>query len=266
MLLDAIFAFSARDLSRRNETSLSYPHDWAEVADEYHSSCVHRLIPALEEPSLTTESALTLSTVILRMHEMLGSHVNDAQSHLRGCVLLFQHNRNSFRRGSMQHAAFWTYIRQEILTALANGNGCPTNVDTSDQTYRVVFSGETDDEWTDNITWLTASVINYCFAGRHELDSVLGLERWKALRRDIDNWRECLPDTFRPISVLADEQPFPIITYLGTWHSKKQFILQNPWKDPLKFADNNVVSDRHAILPSLQSSTSTPLSNARNRH
>ena len=211
MLLDAIFAFSARDLSLRLGGLYS-----ADMADEYHDSCVHRLIPALEDLSMATESALPVSTVILRMHEMLSNEI-DFQRHLRGCISLFRYNRNKFRPGSLQHTAFWTYVRQEILTALANSSA--TNVDTSDCTYKVVFSGETDDDWTNNITWLTAQVINYCF----DPQVLSSAERWEQLHLAVESWRERLPDTFRPLSVVADDESFPIITHLCTWHGRPQY-------------------------------------------
>lgn len=207
MLLDAIFAFSARDLSRV-DTSFS-----PLIAEEYHDSCVHRLIPALQDLSLATESALPLSTVILRMHEMLGNET-DFQRHLRGCISLFRYNRNKFRPGSLQHAAFWTYVRQEILTALPNSS--PTNIDTSDRTYHVVFHGETDHDWTNNITWLAARVVDHCFGPQHASTH----KQWEELRCEVDSWRERLPDTFRPLSVVADDRPFPTTTYLCTWHGQ----------------------------------------------
>lgn len=125
MLLDAIFAFSARYLSR------SDPNFNPLLADEYHYSCVHRLIAALKDIACASESALALSTVILRMHEMLSDHnaEGDLQRHLRGSLSLFNHNANKFGPGSLKHTAFWTYVRQEILTALRGC--CPTNIDTS---------------------------------------------------------------------------------------------------------------------------------------
>jgi hypothetical protein len=210
MLLDAILAFSARHLSRVNSSYDSL------LADEYHDSCVHRLIPALQDLSLATESALPLSTVILRMHEMLGCEA-DFQRHLRGCISLFRYNRNKFRPGSLQHTAFWTYVRQEILTALPNGS--PTNIDTTDRTYYVVFVENTDEDWTNHITWIAAKVINHCFGPQLGVGEGAA-ERWEALQRDVDAWRERAPDTFRALSVVRDDRPFPVTTYLCTWHGE----------------------------------------------
>ncbi|UKZ54831.1 hypothetical protein TrVGV298_008645 [Trichoderma virens] len=192
MLLDAIFAFSARYLSRSDQ-DFSPPH----------IACA-------------SESALALSTVILRMHEMLSdrSAEVDLQRHLRGSLSLFSHNANKFGPGSLKHTAFWTYVRQEILTAL---RGCsPTNIDTSDRTYYVVFDGDTDDDWANNIIWVTARVINHYFDSRV---STVASAHQEMLVTLVNSWQQRLPDTFNPLSVVIDNHPFPAITYTCIWHN-----------------------------------------------
>ncbi|KAK4070175.1 transcriptional regulator family: Fungal Specific TF [Trichoderma aggressivum f. europaeum] len=210
MLLDAIFAFSARYLSRSDQNISAL------MADEYHYSCVCRLIAALKDIACASESALALSTVILRMHEMLSDRNAevDLQRHLRGSLSLFSHNANKFGPGSLKHTAFWTYVRQEILTAL---RGCsPTNIDTSDKTYYVVFDGDTDDDWTNNIIWLTARVINHYFDSSVSTTASVHQEMLVTL---VNNWQERLPDTFNPLSAVIDDHPFPAITYTCIWHN-----------------------------------------------
>lgn len=210
ILLNSILALSASHLSRVD------PSFDPTIALEYHGSCVRHLIPALQDSSLATEAALPLSTVILRMQEMLGSNETDFQWHLRGCVSLFRFNRNNFRPGSLKHTAFWAYVRQEIVTALQNNSA--TNIDTSDQTYHVVWKAETDETWTNHITWLAAKVINRCFGEPESQPS--NLDRWRALQQEVASWRERLPETFRPSCIIRDDEPFPLISYLSCWHSK----------------------------------------------
>lgn len=215
MLLDAIFAFSARYLSRSDRRISPL------VADKYHYSCVCRLIAALKDIACASESALALSTVILRMHEMLSDRNAevDLQRHLKGSLSLFSHNANKFGPGSLKHTAFWTYVRQEILTAL---RGCsPTNIDTSDKTYYVVFDGDTDDDWTNNIIWLTARVINHYFDSPFSTTASVHQEMLVTL---VNNWQERLPDTFNPLSAVIDDHPFPAITYTCIWHSKSPLL------------------------------------------
>ncbi|KAL7923933.1 hypothetical protein ACQKWADRAFT_288304 [Trichoderma austrokoningii] len=211
MLLDAIFAFSARYLSR------SDPNFNSLLADEYHYSCVQRLIAALKDIACASESALALSTVILRMHEMLGDYNAqvDLQSHLRGSLSLFSHNANKFGPGSLKHTAFWTYVRQEILTALRGC--CPTNIDTSDRTYYVEFFGDSDDDWTNNIIWITARAINHYFGPDA---STPATEHHNMLIKLVDDWRQGLPNTFSPLSSIAtDDNLFPAISYTCIWHT-----------------------------------------------
>lgn len=216
MLLDAIFAFSARYLSRSDPSFSSL------VADEYHYSCVCRLIAALKDIACASESALVLSTVILRMHEMLSDRNAevDLQRHLRGSLSLFSHNANKFGPGSLKHTAFWTYVRQEILTALRGSS--PTNIDTSDRTYYVVFDGDSDDDWTNNIIWVTARVINHYFGSGVSTAASAHQEMLITL---VDSWQQKLPDTFNPLSVVTDDHPFPAITYTCIWHSKSLHLL-----------------------------------------
>jgi hypothetical protein len=211
MLLDAIFAFSARYLSRSN------PSFSPIVADEYHYSCVRRLIAALKDLACASESALALSTVILRMHEMLSDRDAevDLQRHLRGSLSLFSHNANKFGPGSLKHTAFWTYVRQEILAALRGQS--PTNIDTSDRTYYVVFDGDSDDDWTNNIIWVTAQVINHYF---DPSASTTAIEHQEMLAKLVNDWQQRLPNTFNPLSIVADDNPFPAITHTCIWHSK----------------------------------------------
>lgn len=217
MLLDAIFAFSARYLSR------SDPGFSPLVADEHHYSCVCRLIAALKDLACASESALALSTVILRMHEMLSDrHAEvDLQRHLRGSLSLFSHNANKFGPGSLKHTAFWTYVRQEILTALHSCS--PTNIDTSDRTYYVVFDGDSDDDWTNNIIWVTARVINHYF-DLDKAEAAGAAEHRGMLARLVDDWRQRLPDSFKPLSVVVDGHPFPAITYTCIWHGKSPLL------------------------------------------
>lgn len=211
MLLDAIFAFSARYLSRSDANFNPL------VADEYHYSCVRRLIAALKDLACASESALALSTVILRMHEMLSDHDAevDLQRHLRGSLSLFSHNANKFGPGSLKHTAFWTYVRQEILTALRGC--CPTNIDTSDRTYHVVFNGDSDDDWTNNIIWITARVINHYFGPDV---STSAIEHQDMLIKLVDAWQQGLPNSFSPLSIVTDDNSIPAIYYTCIWHSK----------------------------------------------
>lgn len=248
MLLDAIFAFSARYLSR------SDPKFNPLLADEYHYSCVHRLIAALKDIACASESALALSTVILRMHEMLGDDnaEGDLQSHLRGSLSLFNHNANKFGPGSLKHTAFWTYVRQEILTALRGR--CPTNIDTSDRTYYVVFDGESDDDWTNNIIWITARVINHYFGPDV---STTASEHHNMLIKLVDDWRRGLPNTFSPLSIIVtDDNSFPAINYPCVWHTvamqfyhlcKVIFILGKQSTDVNTFSEDMSEAVEHTI-------------------
>src|ERR1700761_9437840 len=88
ILLHAILAFSASHLSRLDGSCNEID------AAEYHGKCVKGLIQALEDPATAMDNILPLSTVILRVYEML-SYGRDHERHLRGCSSLFTHNRSN---------------------------------------------------------------------------------------------------------------------------------------------------------------------------
>jgi hypothetical protein len=206
MLLNAILSFSASHLSRLDSSCDAL------TGVKYHSKCVERLIPALADPSLALDPILPLSTVILRMHEML-TYETDQQHHLRGCFSLFAYNRVNLTSHQLKGTAFWTYIREEILVAIPNK--ATTNIDATRWKPAICWEGNTDSIYTNKITWLTVEVINFCFGDSLETKS----GRSRELQKEIDHWKESLPDTFKPLYTISDGEAFPKIGYLCTWHS-----------------------------------------------
>ncbi|KAH8804367.1 hypothetical protein F5884DRAFT_795864 [Xylogone sp. PMI_703] len=201
MLLSAILSFAASHLSRLDSSCDAL------IGIDYHNKCIERLIPALADPSLALDPILPLSTVILRMHEML-TYETDQQRHLRGCSSLFAYNRSREMKGT----AFWTYIREEILVALPNRS--PTNIDTSTWKDEICWEGNTDYVHTNRMTWLAIEVINFCFGDALKTNPAKAIE----LHHEIDLWRQSLPETFKPLYTVNDGKAFPRISYLCTWH------------------------------------------------
>jgi hypothetical protein len=206
MVLSAILSFSASHLSRLDSSCDAL------IGVEYHSKCIEKLIPALSDSSLALDPVLPLSTVILRMHEML-TYEADQQHHLRGCFSLFAYNRVNLGGQELKGTAFWTYIREEILVALPNRS--TTNIDTSGWKDAICWwQGNTDSVHTNRITWLAVEVINFCFGDTLKTNPEKSVE----LHREIDLWKQNLPDTFKPLYNVNDGGAFPKIAYLCTWH------------------------------------------------
>ncbi|CAM1502646.1 Fc.00g074220.m01.CDS01 [Cosmosporella sp. VM-42] len=208
ILLHAILAFSACHLSRLDG---SYDES---SASHYHDLCVQGLIPALADPSTALDNVLPISTVILRMYEMM-SYETDHQRHLRGCSSLFTHNRRNIGFRALKRTAFWTYFREEIMVALATGK--PSTINPSIWKADITWGGDTDYVKTEKMTMLVAEVVDYCFAGDRE-DQSSAVSQWDELQREVDAWKEILPESFQPLYVIEDSKPFPQISYLCTWH------------------------------------------------
>ncbi|PMD48157.1 hypothetical protein L207DRAFT_505204 [Hyaloscypha variabilis F] len=205
ILLHAILAFSASHLSRLDGSCDELD------AVKYHDECVKGLIQALENPVTAMDNVLPLSTVILRMYEML-SFERDHERHLRGCSSLFTHNRSNIEFRAMKRTAFWAYVREEILVALPNNKA--TNLHPSSWKADIHWESDEDYVRTNQVTWLTAEVVDFCFGNDTKVDQ----NNWYELQREIDLWKQNLPETFQPLYVVQDSKPFPEISYVCTWH------------------------------------------------
>ncbi|EGR51027.1 uncharacterized protein TRIREDRAFT_104071 [Trichoderma reesei QM6a] len=135
ILLFAVLAFSACHLNRVDGSCDEL------CAVHYHDLSVQGLIPALADSSTTLDNVLPISTVILRMYEMM-SHETDYQRHLRGCSSLFTHNRKNIGYRALKRTAFWTYFREEIMVALATGK--PTATRPRNWKVDITWGGDTD--------------------------------------------------------------------------------------------------------------------------
>ncbi|UKZ54297.1 hypothetical protein TrVGV298_008105 [Trichoderma virens] len=208
ILLHAVLAFSACHLNRLDGSCDEF------CAAHYHDLCVQGLIPALADPSTTLDNVLPISTVILRMYEMM-SYETDHQRHLRGCSSLFTHNRKNIGYRALKRTAFWTYFREEIMVALATGK--PTTIGPRNWKVDITWGGDTDYVKTEKMTMLTAEVIDYCFSrypGSHDGDE----SNWDELHNEAAAWKDSLPESFDPVYVIEDGEGFPEILYLCTWH------------------------------------------------
>ncbi|KAK4939522.1 hypothetical protein LTR10_020231 [Elasticomyces elasticus] len=210
ILLHAILAFSACHLSRLDGSCDNL------IAENYHDLCVQHLIPALADPSTTLDNVLPISTVVLRMYEMM-IYETDHQRHLRGCSALFQHNRRNIGYRALKRTAFWTYFREEIMVALSTRK--PTTIRPSNWKIDITWSGDTDFVKTEKMTMLTAEIVDHCFGEDAELNPNY-VRRWDELQCETDAWKESLPETFNPLYVVEGHRPFPEITYACTWHSE----------------------------------------------
>lgn len=210
ILLHAVLALSACHLNRLDGSCDDI------CAVHYHDLCLQDLIPALADPSTTLDNVLPISTVILRMYEML-SRETDHQRHLKGCSSLFTHNRRNIGYRALKRTAFWAYFREEIMVALSLEK--PTTIQPSSWKVDITWSGDTDYVKTEKMTMLTAEVIDHCFGDDVDGDFA---RRWDELQREADAWKTSLPDSFNPLYVIEESKPFPEILYNCTWHSKRR--------------------------------------------
>ena len=210
VLLYAILAFSARQLSRLGQMD-------PVTADYYHHKCVKDMIPLLKDTEGVRDGKLLAATVILRMYEMLESSSEDLERHLLGSSSLISLESYNESWDSLRKAAFWIFLRQDILWAEKNRRCTIINLDKSFVGGIPLFSDATDDTWANRIYYLLAKVINLCYGQ----DSISPIE-WHMTLHNLENWRRRLPSSFEPYFYLdpdSDESnPFPAIWLLCDWH------------------------------------------------
>lgn len=111
------------------------------------------------------------------------------------------------------------------MVALATGK--PTTIDPGKWKADITWGGDNDHVMTEKVTMLTAEVIDYCFSEERRSEDG-DTSRWDELQRDVNEWKENLPESFRPLYVIEESKPFPTISYLCTWHSKFLIVIATP--------------------------------------
>ena len=206
-LLNAIFALSARHLSRVGEYDPL-------ISDRYHQKCLEHLIPVLNDPAAVLDENLLASTIILRHLEeievpLTGQLPSDQQNHLLGAHVFITAQESATTAGGLREAAFWVGLRQEIYMAFINQRSIMPvlkhcNIDRS-------FGIAADHVWACRIVVLCADVIRYCFGDSdHRLAGT-----YKVLNDLVTRWNDCKPASFTPMYIHGAETVFPKVWFLG---------------------------------------------------
>lgn len=207
-LLNAIFALSARHLSRIGE----YDHL---ISNKYIQECLKHLIPMLDDHSALLDENLLAATIILRHVEefevpVTGQHPDQQDSHLLGAHAFITAQERATITGGLRQAAFWVGLRQEIYVAFCNQRSIipaleHCNIDRS-------LTAASDDIWACRMVVLCADIIRYCF-GEHDHPQ----STFTFLSDCAVQWFNSKPASFTPIYELAsgESNVFPEMQYVG---------------------------------------------------
>jgi hypothetical protein len=229
-LLNAIFALSARHLSRIGE----YDHL---ISNKYTQRCLQHLIPMLDDSSALQDENLLASTIILRHVEEYEVPLSGAKSaeqggHIFGAHAFIKAQERATINGGLRQAAFWVGLRQEIYMAFVNQQSIipaleHCNIDRS-------FEAATDDVWAQRMVVLAADIILYCFGDHDHLQST-----YNFLSDCTTQWHNSKPTSFTPVyeQPSSEDNVFPELHYMaddvvvGTQHyylAKILLIAHNP--------------------------------------
>ncbi|KAM0721298.1 hypothetical protein Q7P37_003586 [Cladosporium fusiforme] len=209
-LLNAIFALSARHLSRTGE----YDHL---ISNKYIQACLQHLIPMLDDSSALQDENLLASTIILRHVEEIevplsGQQPAEQESHLFGAHAFITAQERATITGGLRQAAFWVGLRQEIYVAFVNQRSIipaleHCNIDRS-------FEAAPDDIWACRMVVLAADIIRYCF-GEHDHPHS---STYTFLADCATQWFSSKPASFLPVfekKASESENVFPELHYVA---------------------------------------------------
>lgn len=190
-------------------------------ADYLHTEVISRLISELDLESRYLPSEDLLATiVILRMSEQYSEPEQDAQCHLNGAYSLLTSTKFNWSPEDidLKGTAFWTFVRQTLRLCFLSEQECGFDLS-------IVIGGDMttpakDQVWTNRMTYLSAQLCNACWRSP-SLDNVSRDCVLDEIEKDIDSWRQSIPETFKPWYYhQSASDPFPTIRFVNSWHGK----------------------------------------------
>lgn len=206
------------------------------LSEQYHNACIKLLIPLLsDEVFVSTDETLLATLVILRHVEQYMIVTEDKGAHLSGAFGLIASQRVLPPHDSLPGAALWTYMRQDIRSALLNRTPpklTPQHrlqVSNLDEPYDVCES-----VWADRACHLAALACSFAWdsLGTYGVDG----EHLEIL---LESWRDGASKDYLPYHDSNAECRF-----LATWHGEESCLLRGH-----QLLTNLTCSDWLAILP-----------------
>lgn len=208
ILLNAIFALSARHLSRTRGYDPI-------ISNHYHNECLKYLRPMLNDSSTVSDEGLFAATIILRVMEEMDAPELDSQGHILG-IQVFAGARDPYTMpGGLSEAAFWVGLRQEIYSAMMKHQS--TQLDLEHCSIDRSFDPTSDYGWANRAIVHCADVLNCCFG-----ETGVSTRHWEELKRYGEQWHKKKPPSFIPYyrrdPDRGKKEAFPEIRYLNPCH------------------------------------------------
>ncbi|KAL9616754.1 MAG: hypothetical protein Q9160_008411 [Pyrenula sp. 1 TL-2023] len=204
-LLNAVFAASARQLSRTSELD-------EKISDQYHQACLEYMIPAMSDTAALMDENLLAATVILRFLEELEVSLvgKETQHHLFGSRIFISAQERTAISGGLRLAAYWVGLRQEIYMAFVGARPIMPqleycNIDRS-------FGPADECTWANRIIVHCADVLGYCFGEGPQSVAV-----YEDLLEYCNGWERSRPVSLIPLYTKPVENGavFPEIWHLS---------------------------------------------------
>ena len=141
----------------------------------------------------------------------------EEQNHLLGAFSFAVSQPIDFTNYGLLQAGAWNYLREEITVALQYRR--PVRTGLIFESHVTKRGG--DDMIANDISYLLARIINFCFSLSSDRNSQEDRTiDWQCIHADLLEWKNGLPSSFEPVSTAPKAgNAFSSIWMLRPWHS-----------------------------------------------
>ncbi|KNB10528.1 hypothetical protein FOXG_10703 [Fusarium oxysporum f. sp. lycopersici 4287] len=211
MIMNGLLALASRYDSRCTNSSDDIESTF------YHNKCIKLLIEAFAQPPETWDSTLLTAVVIARLYEENDNETDSYYHHLSGTQNLLNHEAIArfVMQGGLAEAASWVHLRQAIYVYVVRRE--PLEICLENFERSTVFRRSDDSAYANRAVYNFAKLMRL-FLPMESPDGDLG--KWEAVEREMQEWYEARPVSFKPIfhkaADISSDRPFSVICFAAS--------------------------------------------------
>ncbi|QKD55147.2 uncharacterized protein FOBCDRAFT_250864 [Fusarium oxysporum Fo47] len=211
MIMNGLLALASRYDSRCTNSSDDIESTF------YHNKCIKLLIEAFAQPPETWDSTLLTAVVIARLYEENDNETDSYYHHLSGTQNLLNHEviARFVMQGGLAEAASWVHLRQAIYVYVVRRE--PLEICLENFERSTVFRRSDDSAYANRAVYNFAKLMRL-FLPMESPDGDLG--KWEAVEREMQEWYEARPVSFKPIfhkaADISSDRPFSVICFAAS--------------------------------------------------
>lgn len=187
-----------------DELSVPSASQTMQTATRYYYETLRYLSQNLLYPSYTESLELLATAINISTYEMFEAYISSNsrnwERHLQGSFFIQNHlhkENNAESSNGIRRAVWWAWMRQDVCAAFQAGRPAMTIFRPKKR-----LSDLDSDGLAVRIIWISAKCVQ--FAANTDGENINArIERGKGLLRMLDDWKQRLPSSFKPIETAA---------------------------------------------------------------